>query len=336
MTKLLEFLQQLVDEEGLATNTVKGYLTAIGKRHATVTVQGQKRPVTEAPHVQRWVQGLTLMHPPKRITVPAWSLEVVLSALKQPPYYHQNLQNLELKYLTLRSVFLVALTTARRASEVHALSFANTAWSADQVTLFVNSDFVPKCHTDWHMSRAIVLPSTSKHSDTALRKLCVKSTLHAYVRKTKVARSQSKSDQFFLCYGKNKIGEPVSKQRLSGWLKELIVDAYKRQGLTLPGQPKGHDVRKMATSWADVAGVDPQAICDAATWKSNNMFARFYRLDVLRSNRSEVGRRVLEAAASTSAEQALQSSLGDERRPPKPATRRQRAKTGTQRAKTRS
>ena len=230
-----------------------------------VTVQGQKRPITEAPRVQRWVQGLTLLHPPKRVTVPAWSLEVVLAALKKPPYYHRNLQKLELKYLTLRSVFLVALTTARRASEVHALSFQSTHWSADQVTLFVNPDFVPKCHSEWHMSRAIVLPCTSTHSDRELRKLCVRSTVQAYVTKTKVHRSQSKSDQFFLCYGKNKIGEPVSKQRLSGWLKELILDAYKRQGLAPPGSVKGHEVRKMATSWADLSGVDPQAICDAAT-----------------------------------------------------------------------
>lgn len=319
----------MVDERALATNTIKGYLTAIGKRHATVLVQGKKVPVTEAPHVQRWVQGLMLVQPPKRIVVPAWSLEVVLSALKKPPFYHQNLQKLELKYLTQRTAFLVALTTARRASEVHALSFSMTQWSSDQVTLFVHPDFVPKCHSEWHMSQAIVLPSLAKHSDKELRKLCVRTTLEAYVKKTKVARTQNRSDQLFLCYGGGKIGEPVGKQRLSGWLKELIQEAHKLQNVKIPGSVKGHDVRKMATSWADIAGVDPQAICDAATWKSGNMFARFYRLDILRSNRSAVGRRVLEASASTSAEQALRGSLSDVCGPPKPA--RPARKPGTRR-----
>ena len=42
---------------------------------------------------------------------------------------------------------------------------------------------------------------------------------------------------------------------------------------------KGHQTRKMAVTYADMAGADPQTICEAATWRNSNTFARFYQLD---------------------------------------------------------
>ena len=66
--------------------------------------------------------------------MPEWSLEVVLAALKKPPYYDKDLLLLDLKYLTQRTVFLVVLTTARRASEVHAFTASDIKFSADHAS----------------------------------------------------------------------------------------------------------------------------------------------------------------------------------------------------------
>lgn len=309
LTKVMNFFQSLVTE-GKKLNTIKGYVTAVSKRHKKVKIGSRWYRLSKTSIVRTWLRGLSVHLPTAHTVVPEWSLEIVLSALKKPPFYAKNLQDLSLKHLTLRTVFLLALTSARRASEIHALDFSRTCWNPNGVSLVTRDNFVPKCNTVWHRTRPIVLPATFDHQDPELRKLCVRTTLRAYVNRTKVLRSAYGADQLLLCYGGSRKGKPVSKQRISTWLKDVVRLAYKAKQLPPPGKVKGHDVRKMATSWADVAGVDPLQICEAATWRSENMFARFYRLDLIHKSRTELGRRVLSLAASSSAEQALQSSLG--------------------------
>ena len=72
-------------------------------------------------------------------------------------------------------------------------------------------------------------------------------------------------------------------------------------------------VCKQATSWADMAGVDPQKICDAAFWKSESMFATHYKLDLVHGARSDFGRRILQLAASSAAESSVRRRLGSAR-----------------------
>ena len=69
------------------------------------------------------------------------------------------------------------------------------------------------------------------------------------------------------CYGIKGPGAPLSKRRISSWLKEVVLDAYQRKNLPPPRGVQGRQVRSQAASWAEAAGVDPQKISDAATWK---------------------------------------------------------------------
>ena len=309
MTKVLQFLNGLVSEDNLAGNTVKGYLTAISKRHDKVLEGNLMLRISELEKVRLWSRGLSVKYPPTRILVPEWSLDVVLSALKKPPYYDKDLCLIGLKRITQRTAFLVALTTARRASEIHALTCSTIRFGANEAVLHLDASFLPKVNSEWHVNCPIVVPASFNHDDRELRKLCVRSSLLAYVNSTKHMRPAAKSDQLFLAYGGKTKGQPISVQRISNWLCELIEDCYKLMGLPPPGSVKGHQVRKAAASWADVCGVSPDLIRQAATWQSSNMFARHYRLDVVRANATEFSTRILQAAASSSAEAALRSTL---------------------------
>lgn len=304
--EVLDFLQSQAETKSI--QTIRGYITAISDRHCRVKVGRKKYRISMLPSIQTWVKGLAQIKPIPRILVPSWNLEVVLSALKKPPYY--PLRQISLKHLTLRTVFLIALTSARRASEIHALRCDSLVWGATSVTAFVDMTFLPKVATQWHCNQPIELPAMAQEADGELRKLCVKATLTAYMNATKVVRAATGASQLFLCYGKQKQGQPVSKQRISAWLKFVVADCYQRTGLPPPEGVKGHQVRKMATSWADMARVDPQKICDAAIWRSSCTFAKHYKLDLLHKNRSELGRRVLALSASSSAERALTRTLG--------------------------
>ena len=68
-------------------NRVKGYL--IASSHCTVKVPGKKKrqKILKHPDVKTWLQGLPMSNPELISIIPWWDLQVVLSALKQLPYY---------------------------------------------------------------------------------------------------------------------------------------------------------------------------------------------------------------------------------------------------------
>ena len=126
----------------------------------------------------------------------------------------------------------------------------------------------------------------------------MRETLKEYLNHTLFIRKSSKVSQLFLYYGSKSRGQPASKCRISEWLKLVIKDAYACHGLPSP-KCQGHDSRRQSTSWAAEAGVDPQRICDAATWSSSSAFVRHYKLRVQSQARSEFGHSVLKRAATS-------------------------------------
>ena len=293
---MLDFFQNLV-QRNLAVNTIKGYVTAVSSRHCLVKVGLESVRLSAVPIVRTWLRGLSIQRPPVRSRVPPWSLELVLAALNQSPFFPLHI--CDLKHLTLRTVFLLAISSARRASEIHAIKLDSIVRHASGTTFFTDERFLPKVATEWHVNLPMHVPAIPEEAEPELRKLCVSTCLDCYVRATQSLRAADVS-QLLVCYGKHKLGQPVSRQRVSTWLKEVVTECYQLQGAQLPGVVRGHDTRKLATSWAHVAGLDPRQICEAATWQSSNMFARHYKLDLLSADRGELGRRVLSLATPAS------------------------------------
>ena len=282
---MINFLTGLVASR--APNTIRGYVSAISSRHSQV----DGLSVSSHPLVSLWVKGLTRSVGLPRTLVPPWSLEIVLKALQKWPF--EPVRQASRKHLTWKAVFLVAIASARRASELHALRHVPPyiRFSAEEVTLFPDVSFLPKVNTPFHASRPIILPSLDREpGDTRL--LCLRRILKVYLNRTASLRAPN-TEQLFVTYGGKSPGSPVSKQRISAWLVELIAFIYEQAHLPVPKGIKGHQTRKMATSWADLAGVDPQLICDAATWSSACTFSRHYRLDLTAQAQSMFGRAVL-------------------------------------------
>ena len=75
-------------------------------------------------------------------------------------------------------MFLGAVTSARRVSEIHALRADSVSLSSATVTLFTDPAFLPKVATSWHCSQPIVLPVMHAESDPGLRSLCVRRALN--------------------------------------------------------------------------------------------------------------------------------------------------------------
>ena len=110
---------------------------------------------------------------------------------------------------------------------------------------------------------------------------------------------QDGTAQLFITYSSGVKGKPISKQRFSNWLVECIKFAYDKHDLPVPERVKDHQTHKMAVTYVDMSGANPQTICEAATWQNSNTFAKFYQLDTVANSDAEFGRRVLALAGSS-------------------------------------
>ena len=182
--------------------------------------------------------------------------------------------------------FLLAIVSAKRVSELHALSVSEECirWNSDGtgVALWPNPSFFPKRLSSAHYNQVIELaaygpshPPDEEASSAEL--LCPVRALRCYIQETAGFRQ---SDGLFVCYGGPRKGQALSRQRLSKWVVEVIEEAYKSRGLPLPLKIRGHSTRSVSTSWAALRGVPLGDICAAASWASACTFARFYRVNV--------------------------------------------------------
>ena len=273
---VLEFLQSLQDK-GLSPSTLRVYVAAISCHHVKVggDTVGSHRLVTQ------FLKGARRLHPPRPPRVPSWDLDVVLDALCRPPF--EPMARTDLKWLSYKTAFLLAITSAKRVGEIHALSVSPSClrWNSDEsgVILWPNTAFLPKVLSTAHLNQPIRLaqfvPRPEDTGRTSL--LCPVRALRFYIKATEHLR---RSDQLFVCHGHRNKGRALSTQRLSHWVTDAISHAYSISDRPVPSGIRCHSTRSVATSWAALRGVPLRDICLAASWASPSTFTRFYRVNV--------------------------------------------------------
>jgi len=109
--------------------------------------------------VSLFLRGALRLRPPTATRAPTWDLPLVLEALSSPPF--EPLGQGGLKWLSMKTAFLLAITSAKRVGELHALSVSDTClrWNSDGsgVTLWPNIAFLPKVLPYNHLNQPIQL-----------------------------------------------------------------------------------------------------------------------------------------------------------------------------------
>uniref|UniRef100_A0A803JRA6 Core-binding (CB) domain-containing protein n=1 Tax=Xenopus tropicalis TaxID=8364 RepID=A0A803JRA6_XENTR len=287
VNEILEFLQQGLDK-GLSLNTLKVQISAIS---AYLSSQ-----LSADPLIQRFLKAAQRIRPPVLNPVPQWDLNIVLEQLCEPPF--EPLKEIDLKYLSLKTAFLTAITSASRVSEIQALAFKEPylQFFPDQVVLRTLPDFSPKVASKVNINQEIRLPSfcpnPSTEEELRYHSLDVCRALKRYLLQTESFR---KSENLFVVFsGKNK-GLTASKLTLSRWLKDTIQTCYIAAKLSPPIFIKAHSTRATSTSWAERLLVPPNQICKAATWSSLHTFSKHYRLDIDALQETAFGRAILQS-----------------------------------------
>lgn len=194
-------------------------------------------------------------------------------------------------------IFLVAITSARRISELGALSCHPNLciFHRDKVVLRMDPSFVPTVATRFHTSQELCLPSFCTHPrDVFERKwhtLDVRRAIKTFLVRTEDIR---KTESLFISVSPPNLGQKMSSVAIGSAIRSCIREAYKAAGLEVPKGVTAHSTQSAATSAALSNRASVTEICKAATWTSLSTFVRHYKIDKLDSADAAFGRRVLQ------------------------------------------
>ena len=194
---------------------------------------------------------------------PPWDLDKVLQFLSEP------LARASFLNKTKKALFLLAMATAKRVSELQALSFS-VSFQGEDLVLYYDPFFRAKTESAANpLPRSVIVPSLSDFAgDLPERVQCP-------VRAIKFLRKAARSASYIpsrLFVSPRNPERAMSKNAMSFYLRQLIVDSG---AVSSSRPPRAHDIRGIATSLNYYSNLSLSNLMQVATWKSNRVFASF-------------------------------------------------------------
>ena len=134
-----DFFMYLYQDLNRRPSTIDGYRTAI-----VDTFGPTGHHISQSSNLMRLLSSFYRDRPKSSSNLPKWNFSVVLNELTKAPF--EPMKDTDLKHLTLKTAFLLALASGMRRSEIHAW-VANKVSNLGQwkkVALFPSSDFIAK------------------------------------------------------------------------------------------------------------------------------------------------------------------------------------------------
>lgn len=164
---ILDFLQDGADKN-ISLSTLKVQVAALSSIMDT--------RLAEDPLIKRFLMSLKKARLAKmNRTLPTLDMYTVLRGFLSPPF--EPMEDGIDKKLTLKTALLVALVSARRVSEIQALSIMEPCCliHLDKIILSLDLAFLPKVSTTFHRTQNISIPSLPKTMDSKKKTLTTNS-----------------------------------------------------------------------------------------------------------------------------------------------------------------
>jgi len=274
--------------EGKAIGTVLTHKSCIVKTLEQITDQR----LTESGTLADFLKSLKQEAPKEGLKFPKWELCVVLKGLRQAPF--EPLNEVPIKMLTLKTVFLIALASAARVSEINALSaeqgFVRIKEDKTEVILRPFDGFLAKNQRGDEAPREYSIKSLRHFAPEGdpERLLCPVRAIRIYLNRTNKFRGDRK--KLFLSLNPGQKTE-ICVNTISRWIRDAIQLSYQMQGLAdieKMYNVSAHEVRAISTSLAVWRNVSIKNILQAAHWKSHNTFTDYYLRDMCASTKKLV------------------------------------------------
>ena len=275
-----DFLMYLFEDRKLQPSTIDGYRSAIADKLGNSTLN-----ISKDENLTRLLDSFHRDRPKGRRGIPSWNPSLVLHQLTKAPF--EPTKEVSLKYLTFKTVFLLALGSGKRRSEIHAWQHRNIRHQSDwsKVSLYPSPSFLSKnqlAEEGPDCVAPVVIPALAPTLDRSLksdRSLCPVRASRYYLDRTSDLRQNK--ELVFVSFKKG-FDKDISPATISSWIKQTVILCYElsdQEAHTLH-QVKAHDVRAFAASKAFQSGISLEQILSACHWKSHDTFTQIYLKDV--------------------------------------------------------
>ena len=185
---------------------------------------------------------------PVELRPPIWDIALVLQSLTGAPY--EPLRTCDERFLAQKTLFLLALASAKRIGELHALSYrVSHARNWGEVSFSFIPGFVAKTQDPSSLAPRFegftvpALPNARNNRNGRL--LCPVRAVRRYLDRT--AAHRPRCERLFVTVGRSK--KKISKTTVSFWLRKRISRAYELSGTEQPvPAPRARETRGIAPS----------------------------------------------------------------------------------------
>ena len=266
IAKIAEFFTYLFKRKGAALSTIKGYRAMLS------AVFKFPLPEISTSILKDLIRSFEISAPRPLFLPSPWDLDKVLQFLSGPPF--EPLARASFLNKTKKALFLLAMATAKRVSELQALSFS-VSFQGEDLVLYYDPFFRAKTESAANPPpRSVIVPSLSDFAgDLPERVQCP-------VRAVKFLRKAARSASYIpsrLFVSPRNPECAMSKNAMSFYLRQIIIDSG---AVSSSRPPRAHDIHGIATSLNYYSNLSLSNLMQVATWKSNRVFASRYLKEV--------------------------------------------------------
>ena len=225
---VVDFLIHLRQDKGLSVSAVKGYCSAL---NSVLALKGLDLAASR--EITTLLRSFERSVNPVELRPPAWDVSLVLQSLTGAPY--EPLRTCEERFLAQKTLFLLALASAKRIGEIHALSYRvshTRDWG--EVSFAFVTGFVAKTQDPSSLAprfEGFTVPAlTNVRKNRNGRLLCPVRAVKVYLDRT--ASHRPRCERLFVTAGQSK--KEIAKTTVSFWLRKTISRAYELSGTALP------------------------------------------------------------------------------------------------------
>ena len=215
IAKIADFLTYMFKNKGAALSTIKGYRAMLA-----AVFKFPLPEISSSPVLKDLVRSFEISAPRPIFPPPPWDLDKVLEFLSGPPF--EPLARASFLDKTKKALFLLAMATAKRVSELQALSFS-VSFQGEDLVLYYDPFFRAKTESVINpLPRSVVVPSLSDFAGDLPERL------HCPVRTVKYLRKAARSASFIpprLFVSPKNPKRSMSKNAMSFYLRQLIIDS---------------------------------------------------------------------------------------------------------------
>ena len=230
--------------------------------------------ISTSPVLQDLLRSFQVEAPSRSIQPPSWDLNKVVVYLRSSKF--EPLQYISLRTLYKKVLFLLSLATAKRVSELQALS-SIVSFSSEGAMVSYVPEFLAKTESALQpLPRSFLVKSLTDFAaglDEDLL-LCPVRCLRVYLQRTSPCVNRPRC----LYVSPRNPARSISKNAISYFLREVIAEAgaSSESGVV----PRIHRIRGVATSAAFHRNWSISSVLNAACWRSSSVFTSFYLKDL--------------------------------------------------------